>query len=245
MGNEFTICTAVSNNGRYLKKFERALNNWHADPFIQNTPIVVFAHSNAYQAANSILKPSLLEKYNYPIELINWSKPECETVKEEMLSAFIFGVHEHVKTKYSIKLDGDTHLKGPNFELPKKYNRQVIIGHKWRYTKCKADPEYDRTGYHWFDRLGDWCEQFECFIGTEHRYPNDIKESRYGHKRIASFCCIQKGAFIKHAVDLCNASSIRHGRMPVPSHDTFLFYLAERLGRGIGYSNFKHYFHAR
>lgn len=241
---EFTFVTCVSNNGRYVRKFERALNSWHKDPFIKEHPMIIFAHKGVWNVAQKIVE-KINHLYDGGIKLVQWSKPECETIKEEMLSAFIFGALEHVKTKYSIKLDCDTHLKGPKFELPRKYNRNVIIGHKWRYTKCKADPEYEETGYHWFDRLGDWSEQFTDFIGTEHRYPRGIEESRYGHKRIASFCCIQKMAFIKHAVNLCNKSSVRRGRMPVPSHDTFLFYLAERLGRGIGYANFKHYFHAR
>ena len=242
--SQFTIITCVSNNGRYLKKFERALNSWHKDPFIKKTPIIVFAHNNAYNVAN-ILLIQVINKYDYPIQLVKWSKPECETVKEEMLSAFIFGAHEYVKTKYAIKLDCDTHLKGPEFQIPNKYNRNVLYGHKWRYTKCKADPEYEETNYHWFDRLGDWSMQFSDFIGTKHNYPRGLTESRYGHLRIASFCCLQKMAFIKHAVDLCNKSSIRQGRMPIPSHDTFLFYVAERLGRGIGYGNFKTYFHCR
>jgi len=244
MSKEFTFVTSVSNNGRYLKKFERALNSWHNDPFIKSHPMTIFIHKDVWNTGTTITEHAQ-QHYDYHFNTVCWSKPECETIKEEMLSAFVFGALEHVKTKYSIKLDCDTSLKGPNFKLPRRYNRQVITGHKWRYTKCKADPEYEKTGYHWFDRLGDWAEQFDDFIGTKHRYPRNIKESRYGHLRIASFCCIQKMAFIKHAVELCNKSSIRRGRMPIPSHDTFLFYLAERLGRGIGYANFKYYFHAR
>lgn len=241
--NQFTFVTCVSNNGRYLKKFERAINNWYKDNFIKNTEFIVFAHRDCYNVVCEIVNK--VKKEYLHIDVIKWSKPECDTVKEEMLSAFVFGVNEYVKSRYSIKLDCDTHLKGPEFVIPNRYNRKVIVGHKWRYTKCKADPEYEKNKYHWFDRLADWSEQFPDFIGTKHLYPRGLKESRYSHLRIASFCCIQKTAFIKHIVSLCNKSSVKRGRLPIPSHDTFLFYVAERLGRGIGYSNFKYYFHVR
>jgi hypothetical protein len=241
---EFTIVTCVSKNGRYLRKFERALGNWHQEKFISDNPMIIFAHTNAFRAVRRIVN-KFKDNY-YDIKLIKWSKPECDTVKEEMLSAFVFGVHEHVKTKYSVKIDCDTHLKEyDEFVLPRKYRRNVITAHKWRYTKCKSDPEYEETGYHWFDRLADWAEQLEDFVDTQHQYERNIEDRRYGHKRVASFCCIQKQAFIAHVVDMCNRSGIRKGRMPIPSHDTFLFYVAQRLGRGIGYANFKKYFHTR
>jgi len=239
--DSISIVTAVS-PGNYLKKFERALLHWHQDELLNSTQILIYAHESIYNVI-TYLVAKYGSKYKR-INVVRWKRKNALSMKDEMLSAFIFGTVRDVKTKYWIKLDIDNQLKDKPIQLPDNWEQYCVIGTKWGYTKCKHDTEYDTKG-HWLNRLDDFCDTVPDFYGTKPLFPKDIKEVRYGHKRYCSFFCLYRTNFTRHIANILN--SYNQGNMIIPSEDTTTWYFVTRLPgkRKVYYGRFKHYMSPR
>lgn len=243
MEDQLTICTAVGGRKKYLNAFERNIKNWGACEFFHDKKWIVFAHINIVHEVAKVVSDNqkLFPKSLWKV--VSWEFPEADSSREEMLSAFVFGVVEEVKTKYWIKLDCDCHLKDTNnLVLPKKWNKYTLNGHRWTYTKCKWDPLVHVKG-NWLNRLDDWADNLPDFKGTKRLF-RPIKGERHGHRRICTFFAIEKTAWTKHLAKMCMDSC---GRMPIPSQDTLTWYAVTRMadGREVNYFNFRRYWHTR
>jgi len=133
-----------------------------------------------------------------------------------MLSAFVFGAAEHVKTPVWMKLDADCTPVQKTFQWP-AYASYGILGHKCGYTKTKGQAN---PPSHFLNQLDEW---WRAETGEEPIFPL-IDGSRHRHKRIASFCWIEK---TEHTRWMAEAFG---DRLPVPSQDTCSWYCAVRRG---------------
>jgi hypothetical protein len=130
---------------------------------------------------------------------VHWKMKEYESIRELMLSSFIFGT-DYIKSEYFVKLDADAFFTDSQNVFTDDDFKFDITGHKWGYTK---------PGW-WIDKLDG--------------QPLDVSKKTHAHNRIASFCCLHKTKFVKEV-----ALSYSAGRLPVPSHDTVLWWHANKL----------------
>jgi hypothetical protein len=110
------------------------------------------------------------------------------------------------------------------------FDRFVLVGHRWGFTRVKGQENPTR---HWLNILDDWWLDLK---GEDPIFPADLPvNGRHGHRRINSFVSFHNTQFVRDAVSLLGDCK----RLPVPSHDTFLWYVAHRSGLGVGYANVK------
>lgn len=158
-----------------------------------------------------------------------WTNPQ----REKMLSGFVHVPAAFVRTPYWLKLDTDTVATGNHDWLLRAEEqlaeRPAILAQKWSYTK-PADQML---------RLDRWAEAVPALSGTE---PLGLAPpegwSRVPHRRIISWCGFFRTDFTRLASRLA-AESCGLGRLPVPSQDGYLWYLATRLGEPVARANFK------
>jgi len=204
-----TFVTAV--DAKYLPKLELYYPQWKLNAGFAGKPLIVYYHG---------IKEEQLQFLDNA-RLIPWDVPfETENHRERMLSAFVFGAARDVETPYWVKCDADLHfaaaLETPFWEawIEKAYE---VVGHRWGYTKVKGDPNY--TGTHWLNTLDSWWTEK---TGAEAVYP-PIEGARHSHQRINSFLSMYSTEFTRKVAELCG------DRLPVPSQDTVVWYVAERL----------------
>jgi hypothetical protein len=230
---DVTVVSAV--NGKYLDRFLRNYPKWMTIEGIMEYPVILFVHPDA-------LYDSRLYKVRKNVQVIPWSLPEAESMREEMLSAFVLGTARHVQSKWWIKLDADTSPKsdpaypfGAKLVFPEKsWKDDAFTAHRWGYT---------RPG-EFLVRLEQWASQHPSLKGTspvfpEESYPEMEKARRYGHRRVASFISLQSRDFTRTCAELAGP------RLPIPSHDTYMWYLATRMGRPVVGVNLKSGFDPR
>lgn len=228
---DITYVTAV--NSAYLDKLKKNYPLWMKVKGIRKKPFIVFARSDCLN------KLDFLNKKRTTVIPWDYGLKESYSEREGMLTAFVFGVAEHVKTPYWCKIDADATPKCNRFEWDKEAFDCDIAGHRWGYTKSKDGYKHR----HFLNILDDWwlCEILKLkSMSCEHYlFPANLPyNKRYSHKRIASFLCLHKTAF---SLECCKFAG---ERLPIPSHDTFMFYVAKRLDKKVGYYNLRKYFSA-
>jgi hypothetical protein len=133
-----------------------------------------------------------------------------------MLSCFVLAAPNEVKTPYWLKIDADAYFSDSQDLILDHFYEYDLAGHKWKYTKPGQ----------WICDLDDWAFEEDldgdAYLDDEQREEASASR-RFGHKRIASFVCLHKTEFTKEILEAVGK------RLPVPSHDTLLWYLAERL----------------
>lgn len=162
--------------------------------------------------------------------MIPWSFPIAgSNQREKMLSAFVFGPAEHVETTHWLKLDADTAVvktEGRNLKvIDEDWFKFFVVGHRWGYTKVKGDPGQTR---HWMNILDDWWAGI--FEGTDvdvaPLFPPDlVVGEKFKCSRINSYVSLYQTEFTKGVAALCGE------RLPVPSQDTVMWYVAQRMGK--------------
>ena len=224
--SDLTIVTAV--NSKYFDKLKNNFPLWQKTENLMEYPLIVFAHKDIFNEVVSYFK-----RFNH-VRVLKWEFKAAEgNIREEMLSAFVFGAARHVRTKYWMKLDCDVTPKNSKLEIPEEAWKSVITATAWGYTKVKGDTSGSTK--HWLNRLDDFADNLKDFEGTKRLFPDNIEGKTFRHKRINSFCEIEKTAWTKHVARMCG------DRLPVPSQDTVTCYAATRLGRKITTFKFKKY----
>lgn len=207
---DFTIVTAVT--PEYEKFLLLSLYNWKKHPQLTDKPLILYTHG--YHRPEKKFQDLWKD-----IRIIKWDMEKYDTQRELMLSAFVIGVMQNVGTEYSLKLDSDV-LVDENVPLLKESDFDYdIIGHRWGYTKPKS----------FILDIEEWAKKIEL-VGNPVFDKNALAEiksqrmKRVGSRRFASFVCLQKTEFIRRC-----CLWLEESRLPIPSHDTFLWYMAERL----------------
>lgn len=211
MDKSITIVTAV--NPPYLEKLKTVLPTWQLKPQLAKCPMIVFHNGFSNPEVELAF---IKEMTGRDVKLIPWDMNGAESTRELMLSSFVFGAAAFVETPYWIKIDGDAYFSNKDDAILDHFFEHDIAGHKWRYTKPGK----------WICELDDWAEtndiDGEVYLDEKQRV-EATNSHRYGHKRFASFFCMHKTDFVVEAAALAG------NRLPVASHDTYLWYMSTRL----------------
>ena len=197
MDVNFSIVTAVTPD--YLAKLIWTMPTWSYKPQFAGKPIVVF-HSgfNCDDPRRLQFIKSIFPTWTF----INWRMPEYESTRELMLSSFVLGIEEFVKTPYFVKMDSETFFTSKENVFSETDFNYDLVSHKWGYTK---------PGW-WIDKL-------------EGLPVNQNDTAVFSHNRIISFCCLHKTDFV------INVAKQYGKRLPIPSHDTLLWWHADKHGK--------------
>lgn len=221
-GLDTTFVTAI--DPHYVTFLRHTYPNWIKYKKIDKHPVIVFV--NGIDIEDKSL--DFLRHKN--VQLIPWSMPEAETHREEMLSAFVFGTAEHVKTDYWMKLDADSFATDYSDLITEDMKQYAFCGHKWTYSR----PDHIRA-------LDSWAKS-HTKAKLRRAKPmieeGRIEGNRFYHntKRTISFVQLHKLKFTKFCVRLLQGQK----RLPAPTQDTFMFYVANRFDpETVGYKNFK------
>ena len=218
-GNDFAIVTAVT--PEYRDALYWAAPSWAVKPQFADKALIVF-HNGFKDAEKSL---AFLSALPFPsVRLIEWAGPAGADLREKMLSAFVLGAAVEVYSEHFVKLDADCFFTDAQDVFTDEDFGLDLVSQKWHYTKPGR----------WIDILAAWSRGEPCPGGKGDNSPRRTA-------RIISFCCLHKTEFVRKATALAGA------RLPVPSHDTYLWWLADNCrdfswaardlkARGIGHN---------
>ncbi|GEM_PF-2230500 len=219
-----TIVTACDPN--YVEILKCTFPNWRRYKGIDKNPVIVFVNGMD-------LTDPRLDFLRLPnVKLILWNEKCMDAVdshRELMLSAFVFGVADHVQTDYWIKLDADSFATDNKPFITDAMKQYSVFSHKWGYSRpdhIKKLDEWSKTCWH------------KKIKGSKPMIEQGrIEGNRFYHnnKRFISYICFQKTRFTRYCVKLLNTR-----RLPCPSQDTFAYYCIQKLKpEAMGIGNFK------
>lgn len=220
--NNVTIVTAC--DPKYVEYLKLTFPNWRKYKAIDKYPVIVFV--------NGIdLNSPTLDFLRLPnVKLIDWDMKNAESQREKMLSAFVLGTAQYVTTKYWLKIDADSFATNYNRFITDEMKDHVFCGHKWGYSFVKHIKALDEwASKHWKGALRKFSPMFneKCANGKRYYHPE---------KRTISFIQLNNTRFTKWCARLAK------GRLPVPSQDTYMYYVAKCFNSSIGVMNFKRHF---
>lgn len=220
-GEDVTIVTACDEY--YVDILRETFANWRKYKNIDKYPVIVFVHGIP-------IEDSRLDFLKLPnVTIIPWKMDNADSHREEMLSAFVFGTAENVKTDYWLKLDADSYATDYRPFINEDMKKYAFCGHKWGYSR----PEHIRKFDEW--AKGHWKRKLRLA-------PPMISEgreegNRFYHKgrRTISFIQLHKTKFTRFCVKL-----LKERKLPSPTQDTYMYYVAYRFDpTSIGVKNFK------
>jgi len=223
-----TIVTACDKY--YVDILALTFPNWRKYKNIDRHPVIVFVNG---LDINTDPKLNFLRLPN--VKMIPWEMKNATSHREEMLSAFVLGTAEHVKTEYWLKLDADSYATDNRPFILDKMKAFAFCGHKWGYSR----PEHIKTLDAW--ARGHWKRKLRKAVPmiTEGK----IEGNRFYHntRRTISFIQLHKLRFTKFCVGLLREDPVtKLKRMPAPTQDTFMFFVANRFNpETVGTMNFK------
>lgn len=222
--SDITIVTAIDE--QYLPILQVSFPNWRKYKNIDNNPVIIFVNGIE-------LTDSRLDFLRLPnVRLINWDESCMDKVdshRELMLSAFVFGSADYVKTEYWLKLDADSYATDNRPFVTDAMKQYSIFSHKWGYSKVEHVKQWDMwRSSCWHKKIKDSNPIIEQGYIEGHRF-------YHNKKRIISFICFQKTRFTRYCVKLLNTR-----RLPCPSQDSFAFFCIQCLKpEAMGLGNFK------
>lgn len=218
---DVTIVTACDE--KYVEILRETFPNWRKYKKIDEYPVIVFVHGVP-------LNDSRLDFLRLPnVRLIPWSMDNVDSHREEMLSAFVFGTAENVQTDYWLKLDADSYATDDRPFIDDSMKQYDFCGHKWGYSR----PEHIK-------KLDEWAkghDKRKLKSAKPMIEDGKIQGNRFYHntRRTISFIQLHKTKFTKFCVKL-----LKERRLPAPTQDTFMFYVANRFDPDhVGTKNFK------
>ena len=223
-GKDVTIVTACDE--KYVDILRETFANWRKYKNIDEYPVIVFVHGIDSQDPR-------LDFLRLPnVKMIMWSMPIAESHREEMLSAFVFGTAENVETDYWLKLDADSYATDNRPFIDDTMKQYDFCGHRWGYSR----PDHIR-------KLDEWAKghnKSKLKNAKPMIEEGNIEGNRFYHKtkRTISYIQLHKTKFTKFCVRL-----LKERRLPAPTQDTFMFYVANRFDPDhVGTKNFKRHY---
>jgi hypothetical protein len=215
--DELTLLLAVDES--HIEQLATVWPTWtRFRPEFREIPILV--SYDAECSVNELAIHSIIDNPN--VRMLPWRMDNAESQRERMLTSFVKAAGQEVKTKWYLKLDTDIVASSTGAWLETGWFRTdddgrlpAFISSPWGYSK-PADA---------IEKLDNWADGVDGLA----RFPRldipfDPRKERVRHSRIASWC------FFGNTEWTQEVASYAKGRLPVPSHDTFLFYCAARRG---------------
>lgn len=209
--DDLTLVSAVSPNLMYA--FKANFPTWQAKAQFAGLPMLIF--HNGFENPDVDLG---FVKSVPSAKLIHWTMPEFADLRELMISAFVLGTAKYVETPYFLKLDCDAYFSGREDVFESEHFEYELCGHRWGVSRLEMLQKLDQ----WADKIG--LPGVPFLSADDRRLPCD-GQTKFPHQRIISWICLHHTAFVREVAALAGS------RLPVPSHDTFLWYMANRLGR--------------
>ncbi len=237
---DYTLVVGVDK--KHLKQLSWVFPTWKKNkPSLLDHPMVVFYDAEEVKDSeiySAISHPQLL---TVPWPLGN-AKYEGDTKDKfsnpqryKMLSGFIYIPSIYVKTPYWLKLDTDTVATGQDNWIDSDWfnDNPAIVSQRWTFTK---PPDQMMKLDAWVESNKDKLPEL-----TSKEPLNLIPKpgaSRVGHKRIISWCSFFNTEFTAYCAQAARLTCGDY-KLPVPSQDGFVWYVAKRLGLGIKTANMK------
>jgi len=212
-----TLITAVDE--RHAPRLQQTWQTWMAlKPELRDVPAIVI-HDARFEPRGSVLEA--LQEHPR-LRFVPWEMPQAETQRERMLTALVQVAARKVRTAWYLKLDSDVVATRPGpwlddswFDVDPETGPPAFVSSPWGYTK-PADA---------IRRLDDWGDRVP---GLKDRprldLPFDPQSGLVRHPRIISWCFFGNTQWTREV------AAYAPGRLPVPSHDTYLHYCAARRG---------------
>lgn len=226
---DFTIVLAV--DARHLRQLSWTLPTWRRHkPSLFDRPMLVIydwtqLHPSEVRSVvgyrDSKLHAWPPDGFSIPSGTDKWSNPQ----RAKMLASFVHVPPAYVETPYWLKIDTDVVATGMDDWIDPAWfeGSPVIVSHPWKYTK---PPDQ-------MVKLDEWVEKTGLFRGTKslNIVPKPGAEL-VCHPRIISFVGFFRTDFTGIASEAARMM-VGNCRLPVPSQDGYLWYLAARTGQGI------------
>lgn len=241
--------TVIGVDDSHVEKLGLVWQTWKRHkPSLFDHPLIAFVDSSISDSAlmevvritkdhpDHLLMVWPYENVTYPGDPNDkWTRPQ----RYKMLAGFVHVPARMVETTYWLKLDLDTVATGQDdwINLDWFSGLPAIVSHPWGYTK-PANQMLE---------LDEWFARHAYHIRTE--WPNYPKTPPLGlrpktgssmvkHKRIISWCAFFNTEFTRHCSDMANRFCGK-GKLPVPSQDGYLWYMAKRGDFGVVRANMK------
>ena len=210
-------------------------------PSLLKQPMVVFYDKyevNPTYIYEYVKHPNI-RTHKWPIDNIEyegqadskWTNPQ----RYKMLAGFVHVPSMCVETDYWLKLDTDTVATGNDDWIDSKWfeGSPAIISQRWGFTKPANQMLL----------LDAWVkENKELLSEMDQSSPLNLTpnegSSRLNHKRIISWCSFFNTAFTTTCSDFANRTCGWY-KLPVPSQDGYVWYLAKRMNKRIVTTNMK------
>lgn len=200
-------------------------------PFVVVCDTLLIGEEEWYDILTPILKRPFVVS---PWDNEDMYEPES-TQRENMLTALVAAATYAVSTKWYLKVDADTFCcdYSSGWFNPDWLNTNYsYIAPRWGYTK-PAQMLYS---------CEEWAMEQKHYWGLPEvvpldSYPENRSRSTVKHRRMASWVGYGNTEFTRLAWGSVVASGVR--RLPCPSQDTFLSFMAEKLNWPIKHQNMK------
>lgn len=183
----------------YVSKLKLTLPTWVIKPQFKDRKLLVYI--NGFKSHEEL---NWINDYFKDVHFVYWEAEKADSQRERMLSSFIYAA-DKVDTPFYVKLDADTFFVNDQDVFNDDDFQYDLVSHKWGYTK----PAW------WINELDNF------FYDKNDKYIKDTGPK--GHKRIQSICCLHRKSFVQEVIAMIG------DRLPVPSHDTTLWYIANEM----------------
>lgn len=213
-----TYTTIIAADYEHLSELRLAMPTWKKNrPDMWQNPMICFCDGVEAEGWWSRQFRQFCDHPN--LKMVSVPHTSRVTQRHRMLSAFVYGVAEHVQTEHFLKIDSDCACmwNHPSW-MPDEWIQPDVqfVSSKWGYTR---PPKL-------FHDCCEWAKGIEAFNGTPEA-PGQLDESknRVNHGRIISYVLLGRTDYMHRLRELAPGPL-----MPCGSQDTFLWYVATRLG---------------
>ena len=228
-----TVCGVDS------KHLEQLLTVWptwkrHKPGLLEQPMLIFFNHSQltSHQVHSAIDHPDLLAVGWPPVDAVYEGNPDDKWTHPRrymMLAGFVYVTAYLVTTPYWLKLDTDVVATGNDDWIDPSWfvDDPAIISHPWSFTK---PPDQILQLDKWVDGGGEKLAELKNYPALN-LVPKPGSD-RVGHRRIISWCAFFNTGFTKMCATMA-ATTCGSYKLPVPSQDGFMFYVAKRMEKNI------------
>ena len=229
---DYTLVCGV--DAKHLTQLKLTFPTWakHKSSLL-DVPMVVFYDYHQVQPHEIDIDHPRLIKIAWPPAPISYPGNPADKFshpqRHRMLSGFVHVPALAVRTPYWLKLDTDVVATGIDNWIDEAWfdGNPEIVAHPWGFTK---PPDQMQVLDLWVEQCSDELHLLRSKPALEMRHVPG--RDRISHPRVISWCGFFNTTFTsmsaKWASDTCGPC-----RIPVPSQDGFMWYVATRLGMKI------------